>query len=174
MLKRDERPVTDPDTYERAPMLTMGERETISAMERNAGKYAYETAIRWMYITEKGKFDGDIISPIIRTFAQYDVIGRNGVGVRWRTDYDYPFFSDYSGKKRMKKKQMELQLYKLRDYWHQERISRIDAMKVMSVEELATMFHIPGSSIITPTLPRITSARKAAPSNLPTGLATPI
>ncbi len=174
MLKRDERPVTDPDTYERAPMLTVGERDTIAAMERNAGKYAYETAIRWIYITEKGKFDGDIISPILRSFAQYDVIGRNGVGARWRTDYNYNFFSDYSGKKKMQKKQMELQLYKLRDYWHQERISRFDAMKVMSVEELATMFHIPGSSVVTPTLPRITSARKAAPSNLPTGLSTPI
>lgn len=174
MLKRDERPVTDPDTYERAPMLTVGERDTIAAMERNAGKYAYETAIRWIYITEKGKFDGDIISPILRSFAQYDVIGRNGVGARWRTDYNYNFFSDYSGKKKMQKKQMELQQYKLRDYWHQERISRFDAMKVMSVEELATMFHIPGSSVVTPTLPRITSARKAAPSNLPTGLSTPI
>ncbi len=174
ILKRDERPVTDLDTYERAPMLTAGERDTIAAMERNAGKYAYETAIRWIYITEKGKFDGDIISPILRSFAQYDVIGRNGVGARWRTDYNYNFFSDYSGKKKMQKKQMELQLYKLRDYWHQERISRVDAMKVMSVEELATMFHIPGSSVVTPTLPRITSARKAAPSNLPTGLSTPI
>jgi len=39
----------------------------------------------------------------------------------------------------------------------------------MSVEELATIYHIPGSVIITPNLSRIESARKSAPANLPIG-----
>jgi hypothetical protein len=157
---------------ERAPMLTMGERDKIAAVERNVSKYAYETAIRWMYITEKGKFDGDVIGPMIRTFSQYDIIGRNGVGVRWRTDFDYNFFSDRSGSRKNSLKKSELHDYKVRSYTQRDLKpkSRLDAMKVFSVEELATMFHIPGSSIVTPGLPRITSTRKEAPANLPTGL----
>jgi hypothetical protein len=165
---------TDPETMERAPMMTMGERDVISAMERNVSKYAYEVGIRWIYITEKGKFDGDVISPMIRSFSQYDIIGRNGVGVRWRTDFDYNFISDRKGTRKTRLKKYELAKYKDRNYYQQDRKTALDATKVFSVEELATMYHIPGSSVVTPSLPRITSARKEPPSNLPTGLGVKI
>lgn len=174
MLKRDLRPDPAAETYERAPMLTMGERDVIAAIERNISKYAYEVGIRWTYITEKGKFDGDVISPMIRSFSNYDIIGRNGIGVRWRTDFDYNWLSDRSGKRKKYLKKMELAFHKSRYYYHRDRKGKSDAAKVMSVEELATMFHIPGSTVLTPSLARITSARKEAPSNLPTGLSTPI
>lgn len=173
MLKRKPSEV-DPETMERAPMLTMGERDTVAAIERNISKYAYETGIRWLYITEKGKFNGDFISPMLRAFAQYDIIGRNGIGPLWRTDFDYNFFQDRSGKKKTKLKAFELGLYKSRNYYHQDRKGKKDATKVFSVEELATIFHIPGSGIVTPGVSRITSARKEAPSNLPTGLIKPL
>lgn len=173
ILKRDAKPVLDPDEpYERAPMLTMGERDNIAAIERNVGKYAYEVAIRWMYITEKGKFDGETMT-LIRTFAQYDIIGRNGVGVRWRTDFNYNWLSDRSGKRKASLKKRELFDYKTRNYNYDLK-TKIDAPKVFSVEELATMYHVPGSSVITPSLPRIMSTRKSAPSNLPTGIPTGI
>ena len=174
ILKRDQRPDPDSETYERAPMLTMNERDTIAAIERNIGKYAYEVGIRWLYITEKGKFDGDLISPTLRSFSQYDIIGRNGLSPRWRTDFDYKMFSDPKGRRIKKWKEQELGLYKGRVYYHRDRVGGADAMKVFSAEELATIYHIPGTSVVTPSLPRITSARKEAPSNLPTGLATGI
>ncbi len=174
-LKRDAKPVLDPDEpYERAPMLTMGERDTIAAIERNTSKYAYEVGIRWMYITEKGKFNGDFISPMIRSFSSYDVLGRSGIGVRWRTDFDFNWWSDRSGKRKLALKKRELFDHKIRSYYSYDFKNGVDATKVFSVEELATMFHIPGSSVITPSLPRIMSTRKEAPSNLPTGLGTVI
>ena len=170
MLKRDQRPSSDPDEpFERAPMLTMSERDTIAGIERNVGKYAYEVGIRWMYITEKGKFNGDFISPMIRSFSAYDVIGRSGVGVTWRTDFDFNWFSDRSGKRKLNMKKAELFDHKTRSYNYDLK-GKNDYPRVFSVEELATMFHIPGSSVITPSLPRIMSTRKEAPSNLPTGL----
>lgn len=173
ILKRDAKPVLDPDEpYERAPMLTMGERDNIAAIERNVSKYAYEVAIRWMYITEKGKFDGETMT-LIRTFSQYDIIGRNGVGVRWRTDFDYNWLSDRSGARKQSLKKRELFDYKTRSYNYDMK-TKVDTPKVFSVEELATMYHVPGSSVITPSLPRIMSNRKSAPSNLPTGLPTGI
>lgn len=171
ILKRDERVSSDPDdAFERAPMLTMGERDNVAAIERNIGKYAYEVGIRWMYITEKGKFDGNVISPMIRTFSQYDIITRNGVGVRWRTDFDYNYLSDRSGRRKNAWKKSELYDYKNRYYYTRDRKNWLDKEKVMSVEEIATMYHIPGSSVLTPSLPRIMSTRKEAPANLPTGL----
>lgn len=169
MMERESKKSNSLDEDEKFPRLTAGEKNKIEAIERNVGKYAYETAIRWAYITEKGKFDGDIIGPVIRTFAQFDILNRNGIGARWRTDFDYNFISDRSGRRKEIWKKYELIDYKLRQYITRDKKNKTDEPKVMSVEELATMYHIPGSSVITPTLPRITSTRKEAPSNLPTG-----
>jgi len=166
MLGRDPKKKTGPAELEEQPRLTAGERDTVAAMERNAGKYAYETAIRFMYITPAGKFDGNAML-MLKTFSQYDIIKRNGIGVRWRTDFDYNWFSDWSGRKKMKLKKKELEDYKKRVYTVREPISKVDELKIFTTEELATIYHIPGSSVITPGLARITSARREAPANLP-------
>lgn len=157
----------DPDEKNAQPRLTSGERDTITAMERNGSKYAYETAIRWMYITEKGKFNGDFIAPMLRSFAQYDVIGRNGLGARWRTDFDYNWFSDFSGKRKMRLKKEEFEYYKARAYETRDVKGGADAPKVFSAEELATIYHIPGRAIVTPGVSRVPSTRREAPANLP-------
>jgi len=156
-----------PAELENQPRLTTGERDTIESMERNMGKYAYEVGIRWTYITKKGKFDGNLIAPTIRTFAQYDLIKRNGIGVKWRTDFDYNWFSDWSGKRKTKYKRKELANYKRREYFVRDYPRKSDAPMIMSVEELATIFHIPSSIVMTPGLSRIASTRKEAPPNLP-------
>jgi hypothetical protein len=161
---------------EMTPRLTRSEQDTVTAMERNGSKYAYEVAIRMLYITEKGKFNGESLLAL-RTFAQYDMIGRNRVGVVWRSDFDYNWFSDFSGAKKLSWKKSELHDYKLREYSARAKSSggsKSDDPKVFSSEELATMFHIPGSAVISPSLPRIMSTRKEAPSNLPTGLSSTI
>lgn len=157
------------------PRLSKGEQDMIAAMERNSQKYAFSVAIRMLLITPKGKFETDLITPILRAFALYDILGRNGLGVKWRSNFDYNWFSDWSGKKRAKYKMDELKDYKKRKYRAKAKPGekgRADDMKVMSVEELASIYHIPGSSVISPALPRILSTRKEAPPNLPTGLQT--
>ena len=166
MLGRTPGKKTGPADFEEQPKLTSGERDAIAAMERNAGKYAYETAIRWMYITEKGKFNGDFIGPMIRSFSEYDILNRNGLGVRWRTDFDYNIFSDPTGKKKLAMKKKELEHYKLRKY---SADGDVDKAKIMTAEELATIFHIPGRAVITNSLDRMTSNRSDAPANLPIG-----
>lgn len=173
-LKRDVKAGIDQMTYESAPMLTPGERETLAAVERNIGKYAYDVGIRWIYIAENGKFNGNAISPTIRSFSVCDVVGRNGVGVRWRTDFDYNFISDRSGKRKMAMKKQELYDYKNRYYEYRDKKSGADRTTTWSVEELATLYHIPGTSVVTPGLLRILSTRKEAPANLPTGLSQTI
>ena len=155
-----------PAEFESQPRLTTGERDMIAAMERNAGKYPYETTIRWLYITEKGKFNGDLISPMLRAFSEFDIIGRNGVAIKWRTDFDYNIFQDPRGTKKMAYKKRELQDYKLRQYVYR---TAEDQPKIMTCEEIATLFHIPGRSVITPSLNRIPSTRSEAPANLPVG-----
>jgi len=148
-------------------MLSPGERETIEAMERNAEKAPYETAIRWIYAAKKGKFSGDKINPVIKTFSQYDKIGRNAIGVRWRTDFNYKDLIPGGKRKTLAAlKKQELKEYKLRKYFPK---SGGDDYKIFTSEELATMFHLPGKVALTPTLERIPSTRAEAPPNLPIG-----
>jgi hypothetical protein len=170
MMNRDAKTKTaivTGDMTEEMARLTPGERDTISAMERNAGKYAYVTGIRYIYAAKKGSFNGDSIGLINRSFSQYDIIGRNAIGVRWRTDAGYKDYIPGQNKKIAALKEIEHYLYKVRAYapWGSG-----DSPKIFTAEELATMFHIPGKVAFTPSIGRVGSSRKEAPSNLPTGL----
>jgi len=165
LMGRDEEN-SENSTFER---LTLGERKTIEAMERQAGKYAFECAGRVVYISQKGEgdYDGGLFSRMIRSLAQTEVIGQNGLGIRWRTDFNYKFLSDPFGKRIPALKKEELAEYKKRVLY-----AKNGAMgnNLFSTEELATLFHIPGSVAMTPTLNRVPSTRGEAPSNLPTGV----
>lgn len=168
LMGRDKKKLGAEETESR-PVITMAERDTIGAIERNVGKYAYEVGIRAMYITKPDKFDGEMIGPLLKSFSQYDIIGRNGLGVRAKTEFDHAWFQDRTGKKQELMKKKELEAYKARTYEPADKKKKVDAEKIMSVEELATIYHIPGSVVITPNLGRIESTRKEAPVNLPTG-----
>jgi hypothetical protein len=119
-----------------------------------------------MYIAKKDAFrPGEQIGALITGWRGYDDINRNAVGVRWRTDFDWNWWQDPSGKKRDAYKKQELDEYKRRVYTHH---NEIDTSKVCTTEELATMFHLPGRVAATPSLARIPSKRAEPPSNLPT------
>ncbi len=152
---------------ESRPVLTSGERDTIAAIERNVGKYAYSVAIRAMYITEVGKFNADMIGPMLRGFGQYDVLGRASLGPMWRTDFNYNFFQDFTGQRKVQAKRNELEYYKARYYTEGDKKNKVDRERIMSVEEIATIYHIPGTSVVTPSLSRVENTRREAPANLP-------
>lgn len=171
-MMEGERP-GDTDNPYTPSRLTAGERDTVAAIERNISKFAYEVSIRAMYITlDKSKFDGDMIGPILRGMSQWDIIGRNGIGLKWRTDFDWNMISDPSGQKKKYYKKRELDFYKGRNWIDGDAKKHGDAPKVMSAEELASIYHIPGKSVITPALSRVEAIRRNAPSNLPTGAPT--
>ncbi len=146
-------------------LLTDTEKDTIKAIERSLGRNAFNVAIRGMYIAESSKFNpGERISPLITAWRVYDDLNRNAIGVRWRTDFDWNWWQDPSGRKKNAWKKQELSEYKKREYTHH---NKIDDFKIMTTEELATIYHIPGKVATTPSLGRIPSKRSEAPANLP-------
>lgn len=145
--------------------LTDAERDTIKAIERSLGKVAFNMVNRTMYIAKKGSFlPGERISGIITCWRAFDDLNRNQIGFKWRTDFDWNWWQDPSGKKREKYKKEELDEYKRRTYTQR---TKGDGWGVCTIEELATIFHLPGKVAGTPTLGRIPSKRAEAPSNLP-------
>lgn len=153
--------------------LSDGEKETIKAIERSLAKNAFNTVIRLMYIARNDSFKiSDRVPAMITMLKSFDDLNRNSIGVRWRTDVDWPWWQDPHGHKRSHMKHQELDEYKRRAYTDQNPhgSNNGDKPKVMTTEELATIFHIPGKVALTPSLGRIPSKRAEAPPNLPIGI----
>ncbi len=148
--------------------ITPTERDTIAALERSMSKYAFNTKIRCTYVGELGNGfqPGERIGPIISMWRSFDDVRRNSIGMAWRTDYDWNWWQDPSGKKRMAHKKRELMHHKLRAWEPQ---NARDGGFIMTTEEIATLFHPAGQVVLTPTLERVASARSEAPPNLPRG-----
>jgi hypothetical protein len=144
--------------------LTDIERDTIKAIERSLGKNAFNVAIRGMYIGTQEAFNpGERIGQLITGWRGYDDLNRNAIGIKWRTDFNWNWWQDPKGKRKMAWKKQELAEYKKRAFLPKASYGKA----VMTTEELATIFHFPGRVLLSPTVQRIESTRGEAPSNLP-------
>ncbi len=144
--------------------LLDSERDAIKAMDRSLSKYAFNTYIRAGYIAKFDNFDGTKIGGMASIFRAYDDVARNKIAPIWRTETDWPWWQDRGGRKTDTWKKEELEDYKKRSY--NERHQK-DTGMILTTEELATVFHFPGSVVLSPNVRRIGSQRGEAPSNLP-------
>lgn len=156
----------DGSDFDGMPRITPGEREDVETIERNMEKTAYSVGIKYMYAARKGKFRAANINPINNLFFQYNKEGRTKVGQKWRTDFNYMWFSDPFGDRLEGYRRVEHKMFRLRKYINH---CQSDGSKIWTTEELATIFHIPGKVALTPTLSRVPSTRGEAPPNLPIG-----
>lgn len=148
-------------------LLTDAEKDTIKAIERSLGKNAFNVAIRGMYIgTNEAYNPGERIGAMITSWRSYDDLNRNAIGPLWRTDFNWNWWQDPKDTRKNALKKSELSEYKRRTYTHH---THGDDTKVMTTEELATIFHLPGKVVATPSLARIPSKRSEPPANLPIG-----
>ena len=165
--------------YPVVPTLTEWEKKQIEAIERSVNKRAFRCAIRACYHSEKETFHliGSSVSGmqgLIRKPFNSNLL--NGFKLGWYTDISDPvkdflflfglrmwgirtFLPQYA-------KQM-FDAYRKRSFfylpyrnWHVTPI-------ILTVEELATMYHFPGKVVTTPTFGRIPSKKVEAPPNLP-------
>lgn len=144
--------------------LTDGEKDNIKALERSLSKYAFDTYCRTIYLATEDAFDGSKIGTMATMLRPSDDVARNQIRICWRTETDWPWWQDRGGRKTTRWKQEEIESYKRRSY-----IPRGpgDTGMILTTEELATVFHLPGSVVLSPNVQRIGSARSEAPSNLP-------
>ncbi len=158
--------------------FTKGELAVIESIERNANKLGFDAGIRAMYLTEEGKFNPDRIAGLTGMLKQYGASDFNGFKLSGQTSFDLPW-QDVTGNKIIKKKEDLFLDYKDRAYFY----GSFDFKKplkyfthpnksgekpfILSAEELATLFHLPGRVAETPTFERIESKKSDAPLNLP-------
>lgn len=144
--------------------LSPSQIEQIKGIEKKSSKFVFDVGIRGLYIAEKDAFDGTNIPALIGSFRVFSSGGFNGFKpTRYLAGYDYPW-EDFRGAKQNKERKTVFDAYRRRSWFHPPHKTR---PFILNTEELATIFHLPGEVAQTPTLPRIESTRKEAPSNLP-------
>jgi len=147
---------------------TEGEKESIAALERSTSKYPFDVGIRCLYIAEKEKHSATYIGGIIGSFKQFGSPGSNGFKPDGLLSYfGRPWKEWFLNKDKIKL--ISIEEYKLRRYFFSPHMDKKYFSKpfVLNVEELATLYHLPGSTVATPNLKRIPSKKSEAPSNLP-------
>lgn len=149
------------------PNPTKGQQNTIAALERSISKFPFEACIRGCYVSHKDSFNPISITGLIGTFRQYssndDV---NGFKLGWFTDFDYPW-QDFRRIRRNRAEFEMLEAMKLRSFFQYPFKNFEGSPIILNTEELATIYHFPGSVAATPGFVRLASKRVEPPSNLP-------
>ena len=150
-----------------APSLSKGEQETVTALERSISKKAFDVGIRCMYITKNELYSPPFgVGGFVGSFGQFGTEGSNAIkpdGDKWHHSLGDPW-KDFRNMRRNRFARIVLALYKRRAYFY---TPYVGTPMVLNTEELATIYHFPGSVAQTPTLDRVASKKSQAPSNLP-------
>ena len=168
----------DADGKSTARRATKGEQAVIEAIERNANKFGFDIGIRTIYLTNKDKFDANKIGGVTGMIRQYNTTDFNSFKPSGTTSFDFPW-QDPLGSRIIKKKKDILSDYKSRFFFYGG--FKFTKLKkyfthpnksggkpfILSTEELATIFHLPGRVAETPTFTRIEAKKAEPPANLP-------
>ncbi len=154
----------DEGAGKRAP--TSGEKDVIAALERSLSKLPFEVGIRGFYIARKDAFDPIGITGLIGSFRQYGSQSLNEIRIGGGTGFDYPW-QDFRQHRQRAREISLLNAYKLRSFFQIPYKYIMAKPFILTTEEIATIFHLPGKVVGTPTLTKIGSKKSEAPANLP-------
>ncbi|MBI2096814.1 MAG: hypothetical protein HYT40_01505 [Candidatus Sungbacteria bacterium] len=176
---------------------TPGERTIIEAIEKKISKLGFECVVRLVYLARKDVFDHSNIGTLFAIMRQFNTQHLNGFRLNSATmtrkkSYFWGFYE--SAKWGLNTKNSLLYFYRKRSpFWDFKKAiplpkasqismtlsrffyrlfpNQIEYMRsrplVLNIEELATMFHFPGETVGSPTMPRMQAKLGEPPIDLP-------
>ena len=161
------------------PTLTEGEKTQVEAIERSLGKRAFNCTVRLCYHCEPEVYHlrSPSVSGLLGTFRKpFNNNLLNGFKLGWYTDIADPTkdFLFLFGLKNWamnlwipKYAKLMIDAFRRRSFFYAPYRNWQSKPYILTAEELATIFHIPGQVVTTPTFERIPSKRVEPPANLP-------
>lgn len=151
--------------------LTKTQNDAVASIERNAAKHAYDTQLRLMYFATIEADDKNSTAGMIGSMRQFGFVGSNTIlnGIRpheFIPGINYPW-EDFLDINKIENQKLHLDAFKRRSFFNVPHKNLMGKSYVLTVEELATIYHFPGITATTPTLYRIPSKKAEAPANLP-------
>ncbi len=179
--EREKLKIIDPETKKVTSMdrPTKDQQQVIEAIERHMNKPGFDCGIRLVYVAKKENFSGNTITAFTSMFRHLSSETLNTLKLSNLTKSPDEPWKDLGGRKAQKKKMHMLADYKERAYFFQgfkfnkleryfkspEKLGQKPIL--LSVEELATLWHLPGRVAETPTFTRIEATKGEPPVNLP-------
>jgi hypothetical protein len=137
--------------------LTPGEQTTLKAVEESITKKGYRTKLRFIYVGRREGFDRGFLSGVNGAMQQFNDMMLNSL----THDNETKTFANYIWvEPRMR--------YAQRKIFNRYLDRDSDGPRfVLNSEELATIFHMPDMSVMSPAISRVEAKKGGAPINLP-------
>lgn len=162
------------------------EKTRIELIERKLTKPGYDCGIRLIYIAKTDKFNKNKFGEVKNTLKQFGAVNLNSLEAVNGTDdgFDFPW-QDYRDLKKFTNREKMFKRYVRRDFFYPKEMGATVFIKevldrpitsgtlikpvtsVLGIEELATIFHFPGTVAKTSALGRIEAQKAEPPANLP-------
>ena len=150
-------------------MMSPSEKEVAEAINRSIGKLGFRSGIRFLYIARKEVFHMSHVAGITGSLKQFASQNLNSFRVDGKTmtagkgwfSVLFPSSKGFFNKQELLKKKIIL--------YRAARNRRLPLAKpfILNIEELATLYHLPGLAVRAPFLPRVESKKGQSPSTLP-------
>lgn len=147
------------------PNPTKGQMEGMASIERNVSKGMYDVGIRAIYIADKDHYVPNIgvyVSQMWKPFNGWNSFETDST--KWSDQFHEFPWEDRGGHHYEHEMHKLMDVARKRAYFHYPYVNNY---MMLNTEVLASLFHIPSSSVTAPNLPRITSATRQAPTDLP-------
>lgn len=141
--------------------LTPGERETLEAVERKNSKVGYMTTIRGIYIARRDVMNKANIAGMHGFFRQFAHLGANSFRPDSKTFPKSSFIVFPEMRKYIRKRRL-IMAYRFRF------LGFLSKPYFLNIEEVASLFHLPGRVVTAPFVPRVPARRAEPPRGLPT------
>jgi len=152
--------------------LSKGDSEAMAAIERKIAKNGFDVGIRSIYIAKKDVFTMSRWGGVLGAFAHFNSSSLNGFRPVHESDSEYPFenyYWDWGSWEFSSVKSIKKTLF--RDYvargWFYTPYKNKRKPSVLNVEELASIYHIPGGMNVSPGVVTVGSRKAEPPANLP-------
>lgn len=180
--------VAGDDSSSDAPFLwttTKAEQDVIHAIEEHISKIAFETIIRFVYFAPNDVFDKPVVSSIIGFYKQFGTQNLNALKPSGRVAPDINYNYQAKSRRESYRKKRILSDYKKRyfpqyskaiSYLKPNLFERLPIISwfflrskpfVFNIEELATIYHYPATTVKAPLTPKVEAKKGEPPIGLP-------
>jgi hypothetical protein len=140
-------------------MMSPGQREILNLIEQKASKKGYEAKVQFGYMGRREFFAMPNVGAVMGLFNQFAALNANGL----RPDAVTTTKANYAFAKQRKifKQRRLIRMLRTRSFWEKG--------YVLNLEELASVFHFPTTSVKAPMTPWLEVKKAEPPMGLPTG-----
>ncbi len=154
--------------------LSPAEKKVLEQVEYKLAKLAFKTGIRLVYLARRDVFNDSRVSSVVGMFKQLYYNNLNSfkpnkkTGTRQKGILKWAFPSDvgfFAAERSVKSKRVMYKAYRQRAF---PEYDGKEILCILTTEELATLWHLPGLNVRAPLLPRISAKKGQPPVGLPT------